>query len=65
MPEIWRYAVTPRLASAIARSAEAVDIHKAQPHFKLWSDFKASGGVASSVSSKGAFPGDWGYSDTK
>uniref|UniRef100_A0A7S2RH64 ABM domain-containing protein n=1 Tax=Rhizochromulina marina TaxID=1034831 RepID=A0A7S2RH64_9STRA len=33
--------------------AEAVAVHKAQPHFKLWSDFKASGGVASSVSHKG------------
>ena len=42
-------------------SAEAVDVHKAQPHFKLWSDFKASGGVVSSVSSKATFPGDWGF----
>ena len=37
----------------------AVDEHKAQAHFKLWSDFKASGGVVSSVSNKGSFP-EWG-----
>ena len=42
-------------------SAAAVDEHKAQPHFKLWSDFKASGGVVSSVSTKGAFLGDWSF----
>ena len=44
----------------VYESAEAVDVHKAQPHFKLWSDFKASGGVVNSVSTKAAFPGDWG-----
>jgi quinol monooxygenase YgiN len=26
---------------------EAINIHKAMPHFQLWTDFKASGGVAS------------------
>lgn len=41
--------------------AAAVDTHKAQPHFKLWSDFKESGGVVSSVSSKGKFLGDWSF----
>ena len=40
--------------------AAAVDMHKAQPHFKLWSDFKASGGVKSSVSTKGSFA-EWGF----
>ena len=41
--------------------AAAGDTHKAQPHFKLWSDFKESGGVVSSVSSKGKFLGDWSF----
>lgn len=40
--------------------AEAVAVHKEQPHFKLWSDFKASGGVISSVSTKAEPPGSWG-----
>ena len=26
---------------------EALNFHKTTPHFKLWSDFKASGGVIS------------------
>lgn len=47
----------PYTLSAVAEcemhSAEAIDVHKAQPHFKLWSDFKASGGVVNSVSTKG------------
>ena len=42
-------------------NAAAVDEHKAQPHFKLWSDFKASGGVKSSVSTKASVVGDWGF----
>ena len=42
--------------------ADAVDVHKAQPHFKLWSDFKASGGVIKSVSTKASFPG-WGLQE--
>ena len=40
--------------------AAAVDVHKAQPHFKLWSDFKASGGCTS-VSTKATPLGDWGF----
>ena len=40
--------------------ADAVDVHKAQPHFKLWSDFKASGGCTS-VSTKATPLGDWGF----
>jgi quinol monooxygenase YgiN len=40
--------------------ADAVDMHKAQPHFKLWSDFKASGGCTS-VSTKATPLGDWGF----
>eukprot|EP00587_Corethron_hystrix_P011605 CAMPEP_0113313272 /NCGR_PEP_ID=MMETSP0010_2-20120614/9763_1 /TAXON_ID=216773 ORGANISM="Corethron hystrix, Strain 308" /NCGR_SAMPLE_ID=MMETSP0010_2 /ASSEMBLY_ACC=CAM_ASM_000155 /LENGTH=109 /DNA_ID=CAMNT_0000169253 /DNA_START=190 /DNA_END=519 /DNA_ORIENTATION=+ /assembly_acc=CAM_ASM_000155 len=31
---------------------EAVAFHKDQPHFALWTDFKASGGVVKSVSHK-------------
>ena len=38
----------------------AVDEHKAMPHFKLWSDFKASGGCTS-VSTKTTPLGDWGF----
>ena len=41
-------------------SLEAVDTHKAMPHFKLWSDFKASGGCTS-VSTKATPLGDWGF----
>ena len=40
--------------------AAAVDTHKAQPHFKLWSDFKASGGCTS-VSVKATPLGEWGF----
>lgn len=40
--------------------ADAVDVHKAMPHFKLWSDFKASGGCTS-VSTKAVPLGDWGF----
>ena len=40
--------------------ADAVDTHKAMPHFKLWSDFKASGGCTS-VSTKAVPLGDWGF----
>ena len=29
------------------KDAAAVDVHKATPHFKVWSDFKESGGVVS------------------
>ena len=31
---------------------DAVMFHKEQPHFALWTEFKASGGVVSSVSHK-------------
>uniref|UniRef100_A0A7S2XRK0 ABM domain-containing protein n=1 Tax=Attheya septentrionalis TaxID=420275 RepID=A0A7S2XRK0_9STRA len=31
---------------------DAVTFHKAQPHFALWTNFKASGGVVNSVSKK-------------
>jgi quinol monooxygenase YgiN len=34
------------------KNAEAIDFHKTQSHFKLWSDFKASGGTITSVSHK-------------
>ena len=40
--------------------AAAVDTHKAMPHFKLWSDFKGSGGCTS-VSTKAVPLGDWGF----
>jgi quinol monooxygenase YgiN len=39
----------------------AVDFHKAAAHFKVWSDFKASGGVVSQTSTKAGFPGPWGF----
>ena len=32
--------------------AEAVAHHKAQPHFDLWTQFKASEGIVGSVSKK-------------
>ena len=41
-------------------SADAVAEHKAQPHFKLWTDFKESGGCKS-VSTKASFPGEWAF----
>jgi len=31
-----------------------VDVHKATPHFEVWSDFKASGGLVSQTASKAA-----------
>ena len=31
---------------------DAVKFHKEQPHFALWTNFKESGGVVSSVSHK-------------
>jgi quinol monooxygenase YgiN len=34
------------------KNAEAIDYHKAQPHYNLWADFKASGGTIASVSHK-------------
>jgi autoinducer 2-degrading protein len=34
------------------QNVEAIDFHKAQPHYNLWADFKASGGTISSVSHK-------------
>jgi quinol monooxygenase YgiN len=36
----------------VYKDTEAVDFHKKQPHFKLWTDFKESGGVVKSVSHK-------------
>jgi len=33
-------------------SIDAIDYHKAQPHYNLWADFKASGGTVSSTSYK-------------
>jgi autoinducer 2-degrading protein len=34
------------------QNAAAIDFHKAQPHYNLWADFKASGGTITSVSQK-------------
>jgi autoinducer 2-degrading protein len=34
------------------QNAAAIDYHKAQPHYNLWADFKASGGTIASVSHK-------------
>ena len=50
----------PLVVLAAYTSLEAVDTHKAMPHFKLWSDFKASGGCTS-VSTKATPLGDWGF----
>ena len=44
----------------VYESAAAVAEHKAQPHFKLWTNFKESGGCKS-VSSKAGFPGSWAF----
>ena len=52
----------PELVSQVYTDGDAVAVHKEQPHFKLWSDFKASGGVVSSVSAKTSLPGDWAFS---
>lgn len=52
-------AKSPRTAPQVYVDADAIAVHKAQPHFKLWTDFKESGGVVSSVSTKCDFPGDW------
>ena len=42
-------------------NAEAAEAHRDYPHFKLWTDFKASG-VVSSVSSKPMFT-PWGFTE--
>ena len=42
----------PALRALVRNHAAAVDVHKATPHFKVWSDFKESGGVVSQVSAK-------------
>eukprot|EP00542_Grammatophora_oceanica_P017450 CAMPEP_0194029916 /NCGR_PEP_ID=MMETSP0009_2-20130614/3546_1 /TAXON_ID=210454 /ORGANISM="Grammatophora oceanica, Strain CCMP 410" /LENGTH=100 /DNA_ID=CAMNT_0038669739 /DNA_START=168 /DNA_END=470 /DNA_ORIENTATION=+ len=34
------------------KDASAIDHHKAQPHYNLWADFKASGGTIASTSYK-------------
>lgn len=36
----------------VYKDVEAVKFHKEQPHFALWTNFKESGGVVSSVSHK-------------
>ena len=36
----------------VYRDAEAAASHREQPHFKVWSDFKASGGVVSQTAVK-------------
>mmetsp|Transcript_8898 Transcript_8898/g.11147 ORF Transcript_8898/g.11147 Transcript_8898/m.11147 type:complete len:147 (+) Transcript_8898:137-577(+) len=36
----------------VYKDADAVAFHKEQPHFALWTNFKESGGVVSSVSYK-------------
>lgn len=36
----------------VYENVAAIDYHKQQPHYNLWADFKASGGVVSSVSHK-------------
>ncbi len=36
----------------VYKDADAVAFHKEQPHFALWTNFKESGGVVSSISHK-------------
>uniref|UniRef100_A0A7S2KWR8 ABM domain-containing protein n=1 Tax=Leptocylindrus danicus TaxID=163516 RepID=A0A7S2KWR8_9STRA len=36
----------------VYKDVEAVKFHKEQPHFALWTNFKESGGVVSSISHK-------------
>ena len=36
----------------VYKDADAAARHREQPHFKVWTDFKASGGVVSQTSSK-------------
>jgi len=45
----------------VYKDSDAVAAHKATNHFKVWSDFKVSGGVLSQTSTKADFPGDWGF----
>lgn len=42
--------------SQVYKDADAIAVHKEQPHFKVWSDFKANGGVISQTSTKTDFP---------
>lgn len=46
----------------VYKDLDAVKVHKEQPHFKPWTEFKESGGVVSSVTSKmdGLFMDDFG-----
>ena len=37
----------------VYKSADAINHHKAQSHYQAWVSFKESGGVKSSVTSKG------------
>ena len=41
--------------------ADAVAVHKAQPHFQPWADFKESGGVLKQTSTKAGFPAAWAF----
>ena len=43
--------VHPNFHSVYA-GADAVAVHREQPHYKLWADFKASGGVVSQAVEK-------------
>ena len=38
----------------VYKDMESIAKHKTMPHFQLWSDFKASGGVVSQTAVKGA-----------
>ena len=37
----------------VYKDMESIAIHKTMPHFQLWADFKASGGVVSQTAVKG------------
>ena len=45
----------------VYKDGDAVATHKGAPHFKVWSDFKESGGVVKQTSSKASFPSEWGF----
>jgi quinol monooxygenase YgiN len=54
--QVFRLRTTPtsndRACRQVYKDAACIDVHKATPHFKLWSDFKESGGVVSQVAVK-------------
>lgn len=60
LPLIWQCAFSSSLRQVYVNAA-AAEAHRDFPHFKLWTDFKATG-VISSVSSKPMFT-PWGFTE--